>query len=172
MSSFLPGRFLNNKEICSLLSSCWKLVWKINQSSSYRRRELKYRTKVKCADFKLWVIQIGIFVFYFRLVVRATFAKAQMVTRLWRKTFQSFTKKDCLVSIFREFVMLIWTYNQFWQQIKQFITTIVCRNIAIWNKNASTSHQIREIYRRWKGKKVDTFVSWIKRKIRFILLLV
>ena len=35
---------------------------KINQISSYRRRELKYRTKAKCDDFKLWMIQIGIFI--------------------------------------------------------------------------------------------------------------
>ena len=45
MSSFLPRQFLSNREICSLFSSCRKLVYKINQSSIYRRRELKYRTK-------------------------------------------------------------------------------------------------------------------------------
>ena len=45
MSSFLPRQFLSNREICSLFSSCRKLVYKINQSSIYRGRELKYRTK-------------------------------------------------------------------------------------------------------------------------------
>ena len=34
-------------------------------------------------------------------------------TRLKQKIFQSFTKKESLVSILREFVTLIWTYNQF-----------------------------------------------------------
>ena len=55
---------------------------KINQSSSYRRRELKYKTKAKCDDFKLCMIQIGIFVLYVELVVRTTFTQAQAVTRL------------------------------------------------------------------------------------------
>ena len=55
---------------------------KINQSSSYRRRELKYKTKAKCDDFKLRMIQIGIFVLYVKLVVRTTFTQAQAVTRL------------------------------------------------------------------------------------------
>ena len=55
---------------------------KINQIISYKRRELKYRTKAKCDDFELWMIQIGIFVLYAKLVVRTTFTQAQMVTRL------------------------------------------------------------------------------------------
>ena len=54
----------------------------MNQSSTDIRRELKYRTKVKCDDLKLWLIQIGIFVLYAKLVVTATFANAQMSTRL------------------------------------------------------------------------------------------
>ena len=29
-----------------------------NQRSSYRRKELRCRTKVKCDDFELWLIQI------------------------------------------------------------------------------------------------------------------
>ena len=70
MSRFLPGQFLNNREICS------------NQSSIYRRTELKYRTKVKCDDFKLWLKQIGIFVLYVKLVVSTVFAQAQTDTRL------------------------------------------------------------------------------------------
>ena len=124
---------LNNGEICSLLASCRKLVYKINQSSIYRRKELKYRTKVKWDDFKLWLIQIVIFVLYVKLVKGTTFAEAHTVTRLWWKTFRSFTKKESLVSILREFVTLIRTYYQFWQQIEQFITTIVSRSIAIQN---------------------------------------
>ena len=28
---------------------------KVNQSSIYKRRELKYRAKVKCDDFQLWL---------------------------------------------------------------------------------------------------------------------
>ena len=67
---------------------------KINQSSSYRRRELKYRTKVKCDYFKLWVMQIGIFVLYVKLVVRTTFTQAQMV--------QDLSKKYSRVSLKRE----------------------------------------------------------------------
>ena len=58
---------------------------KINQSSSYRRRELKYRTKVKFDYFKLWVMQIGIFVLYVKLVVSTTFTQAQMVQDLSKK---------------------------------------------------------------------------------------
>ena len=57
-------------------------MYKINQSIIYRRRELKYRPKAKCDDFNLWLIQIGIFVLYVKLVVRTTFAQAQTVTRL------------------------------------------------------------------------------------------
>ena len=82
MSNFLPRQFLNNREICSLSSSCRKLLYKINQSSIYRRRELKYGTKVKCDDFKLWLIHNEIFVLFVKLVVRTTFAQAQTVTRL------------------------------------------------------------------------------------------
>ena len=41
---------------------------------------------------------------------------------------------------FHKFVALIWTYYQFRQQIKQFITTTVSRSIAIENLNAPTSH--------------------------------
>ena len=52
-------------------------VKEINQRSSYRRRELRYSTKVKCDDFGLWLIQIGIFVLYAKLVVRTTYAQAQ-----------------------------------------------------------------------------------------------
>ena len=44
--------------------------------------ELKHRTKVKCDDFKLWLIQIGIFVLYVKLEVRTMFAQAQTVIRL------------------------------------------------------------------------------------------
>ena len=61
-------------------------------------------------------------------------------TRLKQKIFQSFTKKESLVSILREFITLIRTYNQFWQQIKQFISTIVSQSISIRNWNTSTSH--------------------------------
>ena len=75
-------QFLNNRDICLLLWSCRKLVYKLNQSSIYRRRELKYRTEMKCDDFKLWQIQIGIFVLYVRLVVRTTLAQAQTFARL------------------------------------------------------------------------------------------
>ena len=42
-----------------MVSSCRKLVSEINQGSIYRRRELKYRTKVKCDDFELLLIQNG-----------------------------------------------------------------------------------------------------------------
>ena len=113
MSSFLPTQFLNNREICSLFSSCRKLVYKINQGSIYRRRELKYRTKAKFDDFKLWLIQIGMFFLYVKLVVKTTFPQAQVVTGLQRKTSRSFTKKESLVSILREFVTLIRTYYRF-----------------------------------------------------------
>ena len=55
---------------------------KVNQSSIYKRRELKYGAKVKCDDFQIWLIRIGIFVLYVKLGVKATFAQAQTVTTL------------------------------------------------------------------------------------------
>ena len=61
-------------------------VKEINQTTSYRRRELRYSTKVKCDDFGLWLIQIGIFVLYVKLVVRTTYAQAQTLrgyTFMW-----------------------------------------------------------------------------------------
>ena len=61
-------------------------VKEINQRTSYRRRELRYSTKVKCDDFGLWLIQIGIFVLYVKLVVRTTYAQAQTLrgyTFMW-----------------------------------------------------------------------------------------
>ena len=61
-------------------------VKEINQRSSCRRRELRYSTKVKCDDFGLWLIQIGIFVLYVKLVVRTTYAQAQTLrgyTFMW-----------------------------------------------------------------------------------------
>ena len=67
---------------------------KINQISSYRRRELKYRTKAKCDDFKLWMIQIGIFVLYVKLVVRTMFTK--------HRWLQDFNEKHSKVSIKRK----------------------------------------------------------------------
>ena len=66
----------------------------VGDSSSYRKREL-----VKCDDFELWLIQIGIFVLYVKLVLKTRYAQPQMVTKLLRKTFRSFTKKESLVSI-------------------------------------------------------------------------
>ena len=46
-------------------------------------------------------------------MVKTTFAQAQAVTRLQQKAFRSFTKKESLVSILREFVTLIRTYYWF-----------------------------------------------------------
>ena len=51
------------------------------------------------------------------------------------KNILGFHKKEKLqrTSIFRELLKLIWTYYDFWQQTKQFITTFVSRSISIRN---------------------------------------
>ena len=53
--------------------------------------------------------------------------------KTFAKNIPEFHKKGSLVTILREFLTLIRTYYQVSQQIKQFITTVVSRSIAIQN---------------------------------------
>ena len=56
------------------------------------------------------------------------------------KNILEFHKKGMLSFHFERIFNVNSTYHQFWQQIKQFITTIVSRSITIQNWNAWTSH--------------------------------
>ena len=73
------------------------------------------------------------------------------------KNIPEFHKKGKLVSISREFVTLIRTYYQFWQQIKQFITTIAqkikreeSRHICQLNREKDSIYSVVDVVKgRW-----------------------